>query len=1102
MAQLAPMMQLRARFEDKCGHPLAGGSVFAFEVGTSTPKATFADAAGTIPNSHPIKLDYRGEADIFLLTGRYRFVVYSCTGVKIYDVDNVGEWLGQVTADNVIDGDKTQHQINIEQAEKNASLSQEIIDAVEAEENRAVLAETNLTNLIDTEEDRASAAEASLDTKINTEISRATGVEASLQSQVNALGVGNRAYKTYAEMDADKANIPAKSKVTVTNDSTPSNNGDWQWDGTTFTKSTYDPLTQAKTYTDDSLRTLEANRTQNPNKLTYDQVLFNTLPTSTTGTATVVVRNGIKQLKLVSASTGGSIIAYWELPSTAFQREFSGSICIEGLTAGKDGLVGIQQLNASNTLISSTYALTTATAAITKQTLKVNVSGISAGATKIRLIVNMQTDTTREMYLNSPFLADGMNAEFIAPVDSRNDDLLFSAFNTVLDSKNKFNPALAEDGKTVQYTNGAAVTFANGVVVGKQAVVAGMSYTFWMPTSSVFSFFPVIYTYDKDGVYLGIDHSIPSTGEVVNPNPPTNIGYEDSFRTVKFTIPSDSQIRFIQLRTEYRTHTSTEFTTLINSMQLEFGSTKTAFVPYNPSASKVLILKETALPTTDNGGSTVVSTGNTFTLYLDGTYAYIRTGFSASVDLVQKVQYGTNDKWKNNVINPYEIKTIPKSTAKESLIAAYSTGTLVVSHPDDAAPLRYNGTYIGANHGALIAHQSTMSAHGKQYTDVGSIWTVDGENYTLCRMVDSNALWLVSANKGASSAKWAFSTTSLAGKTLTHVSGATNTANIVVSADSIVQLYSAVNNHVKKIIVDDFKTVSEVGFYDVETVEFVDSYNIMNPPAILSYLQSHTGTPTEQDFNVSSIDYDVNVQVSYRYALNGSVTINSQYQKKSDINFEFAGLTQALPLEYTGKTLLQYAPKMNPVTVGSNTYNLTGTVDITSLTDTINLLKANWADATNPPDRMAQIVRNGSTKEYGHVVGYSLTRGDTKPSIRQNTNDAGFIYTSRKMYPKALVTNLDSVVNTIAYRSIFNPNTLPQATVYTWFKDNNDIYVVFDIHQGATMLKLPLEPIFNGKNATVIDSHANFTLHSEIVSDGGLLCSVAGGYGQATIKLN
>lgn len=54
----------------------------------------------------------------------------------------------------------------------------------------------------------------------------------------------SRAYKTYALMDADKASIPAKSKVTVTNDATTANNGDWQWDGTMFTKSIYDPLAQ------------------------------------------------------------------------------------------------------------------------------------------------------------------------------------------------------------------------------------------------------------------------------------------------------------------------------------------------------------------------------------------------------------------------------------------------------------------------------------------------------------------------------------------------------------------------------------------------------------------------------------------------------------------------------------------------------------------------------------------------------------------------------------------------------------------------------------------------------------------------------------------
>ena len=59
-----------------------------------------------------------------------------------------------------------------------------------------------------------------------------------------------RAYKTYAEMDADKANLSSKTKVTVTNDATSSNNGDWQWDGVAFTKSAYDAVEQAKSYAD------------------------------------------------------------------------------------------------------------------------------------------------------------------------------------------------------------------------------------------------------------------------------------------------------------------------------------------------------------------------------------------------------------------------------------------------------------------------------------------------------------------------------------------------------------------------------------------------------------------------------------------------------------------------------------------------------------------------------------------------------------------------------------------------------------------------------------------------------------------------------------
>lgn len=846
----------------------------------------------------------------------------------------------------------------------------------------------------------------------------------------------------------------------------------------------------------------EINSAQNPNKFTIDQVLFNVMPASTTGTASIVYRNGIKQLKLVSAATGGAIIAQWDFPVSQFTREFAASIAVEGLTAGSNGIIGIQQLNDSNSILSSVYAVTALTSSVAKQTFKVNVPSVTAGATKIRLVVNMQTITTREMYIHSPFIADGVNAEFVAPKDLRNENLLLSTFIKTV-GKNQFNKALAEDGKLISYHAGATAAFANGIAFGKQPVQAGGTYTFWMPLSTSFAFKRIIYTYDKYGVFLGMDASQGSSSEFVNSNPPTSITYADSDKTVTFTIPDNSNIAFIQMMIVYAAHTTTDFNNLINGMQLELGTKRTDFAAYDPNAPELLYLKSSALlDTPESGGSTtVVEVGNTFTVYIDGTYAYIRTPFNDTLDMVQLVQYGTNAKWSNNVINPYQIKTIPKSTAKENLVTAYNAGTLVVSHGDDAAPLRYNGTYIGANHGAFIVHEVTQTAHGKTFADVGSRWSNGTRNYTLMRIVDANKLWFVSDNTGTAT-QWVYNTTTLASGTLTHVSGATNTANISVSADAITQLFSAVNNHVKKIIADRYKEISASGFYDVESLEFIDSYNIMNVPAIVAWVQAGVGTATEREFTSNAIDWDMRVQVGYCYVRNGSLTINTQLYKKSAINFEFAGLTQALPLSYSGKTLLQYVPKMNTVTVSGTPYNLSNVIDVTGVTAVINMLKADWSDATNPPDRMAQVVKNGAAKEYGHVVGYSLTRGDTKPGIRKDTTDAGFFNgPTKKMYPKALVTNLDTVSNTIAYRSLYNPNLLPEATVYTWYEDNSEIFVVLDIHQSASMLKLPLPAMFNGKSAEVIDSHANFTLHSEIVSDGGLLCSVVNNYASVMIRL-
>jgi hypothetical protein len=71
----------------RTGAPLASGRVWAYEAGTSTPKATFQDPAGTAAHTHPIVLDGAGEAAVFWGTGLYKVRVEDAAGVLQWEVD-------------------------------------------------------------------------------------------------------------------------------------------------------------------------------------------------------------------------------------------------------------------------------------------------------------------------------------------------------------------------------------------------------------------------------------------------------------------------------------------------------------------------------------------------------------------------------------------------------------------------------------------------------------------------------------------------------------------------------------------------------------------------------------------------------------------------------------------------------------------------------------------------------------------------------------------------------------------------------------------------------------------------------------------------------
>ena len=102
MAILTPMPVMQ--FFDDNGDPLAGGKLYTYEAGTTTPLATYTDEGGGTANTNPVILDAAGRANIWLATtDLYYWELEDADGNQIWTADNIGEVTGApgVSADVV-----------------------------------------------------------------------------------------------------------------------------------------------------------------------------------------------------------------------------------------------------------------------------------------------------------------------------------------------------------------------------------------------------------------------------------------------------------------------------------------------------------------------------------------------------------------------------------------------------------------------------------------------------------------------------------------------------------------------------------------------------------------------------------------------------------------------------------------------------------------------------------------------------------------------------------------------------------------------------------------------------------------------------------------
>lgn len=88
MANLVPFP--RMQFLDANGNPLAGGKLYTYVSGTSTPLPTYTDAGAGTPNANPVILDSGGWGNIWCSSALYRFTLTDSTGALIWGpIDNI-----------------------------------------------------------------------------------------------------------------------------------------------------------------------------------------------------------------------------------------------------------------------------------------------------------------------------------------------------------------------------------------------------------------------------------------------------------------------------------------------------------------------------------------------------------------------------------------------------------------------------------------------------------------------------------------------------------------------------------------------------------------------------------------------------------------------------------------------------------------------------------------------------------------------------------------------------------------------------------------------------------------------------------------------------
>ena len=401
-------------------------------------------------------------------------------------------------------------------------------------------------------------------------------------------------------------------------------------------------------------------------------------------------------------------------------------------------------------------------------------------------------------------------------------------------------------------------------------------------------------------------------------------------------------------------------------------------------------------------------------------------------------------------------------------------GVTIRVNGDDAAPVRVMGTTVGANHGYLRTIL-TLTNHGKTKADVGSVWSYGNKQWVIVQIISTSQLSVTSRSDNTALAS---------GSTLTHVSGATNTASITPTSVSATQWYPMLKNHNVKVYADDkqiTETTATVTFKDA--LKISESYDLMEKSDIVEWLILNGGKEVT-NYNATSA---LNVSHVHQFSDTLTDTIYANF-------FTYKALSAAQDLMFTQSAKLEsgvdgqikyYVPRSIPFTHESINFDFSKpyVVDNLALNTRIDFNVAKTESGAVLPDRL--IMLNNT---IGYAIGY-LPILDASPSVRNQRTSKGLQISNlqSKVYPYLVdgLTTLDAGVkySAVAYRKYFVRSSEPKRTVQYDIPSDYGDYLYLDWHGGNFIDTVQLPSYMQGREFTVVEKTDNVTLLNDVATN-------------------